>query len=225
MALTTRTIVKGFLNISASDTTLDAWIDAILPAAEAVIKTYLGRELESTTYTEFYTGDNKNFFVLRQTPVTTLTSLYFDQEGFFGTNPAGAFDSTKLLTEGVDFALDWKNSGLSKVSDTGIVWRINDVWPHWKRDIRPGTMSWVYQESRGNLKVTYVAGYSTIPSDLQMAVALLISEEMRNLPKGAPLLSERIGDYSYEIAGERMMGKLPQLGSLRQILSRYRDPF
>lgn len=225
MALTNLTTIKAFLNIPVSDTSLDAWINAIYPAAEQVIKRYLDRDLESTAYEEFYTGQNRNYIVLRQTPVTALTSLYFDKNGYFGTNPNGSFATATQLTEGVDFVVDWKNSGVSKQSDTGVIWRINDVWPHWYRDVRPGSLSWVYQESRGNIKVAYTAGYTSIPQDIQLAVALLVSEEMRNLPKGAPLVSERIGDYSYEVGGERMMGKLQSIGSLRQLLSKYKDVF
>ncbi len=224
MALTSRTAVKALLNIAAADTTLDAWIDALLPAADVIIKSYLGRDLESQSYTEFYTGDNKNYFVLHQFPVTALTTLHFDPDGLFGKNPVSSFPTETLLTEGTDYVLDWKNSGTGQVSNTGIVWRVNDVWPHWKRDIRPGTLAWVYQEARGNIKVTYTAGYTTIPADIQLVVAMLVSEEMKNLPKGGPLLKEEIGDYSYEMAGERMMGKLQSIGSTRQILSRYRDP-
>lgn len=221
MALTTRAAVKAYLNIPTADTTLDAWLDAVRPGAEATIKRYLGRDLEQASYTEYYAGANKNWFTLRQFPVASITSLYYDPDGWFGTNPSSPFDATKLLTEGVDYALDLTAAGRS---DTGVVWRINDVWPHWRRDVRPGTLSWVYHPSRGNIKVTYVAGYATIPDDLQMAVALLVGAEMKSLPNGGPLVSERIGDYSYEMAGERMMGKLQVLGSLRQLLSRYRDP-
>jgi len=224
MALTTRSTIKGFLNIASGDTTFDSWIDAIQPAAEAVIKKYCDRDFESATYTEFYRGENKNWFCLKQTPVTSITSIHLDRTGYYGKNPDGSFQTADLLVEGVDYVLDWKNASLS---ETGIVYRINEVWPYFNRETRSGsgTLSWIFTPSPGNIKVVYVAGYATIPQDIQMAVAMLVAEEQKSLPRGGTVFSERIGDYSYEMAGERMMGKLQAIGSLRQILSRYREVF
>jgi len=220
MALTTLAQIKGFLNIPSSNTSQDEWLEILRASAEASIKNYCNRDFEVATYTEYYTGQGKNYLVLRQTPVNSITSLHLDHDAHFGTGN-DPFSSADLLVEGTDFVLDREKAGRSL---TGIVWRINDVWPTWARTVRPGTVGINWDPSQGNIKVVYSAGYSSIPEDIKLAVSLLVASTRRSAPQGAELFSERIGDYSYEMAGERMMGTLPGIGSIRQLLSKYKDP-
>lgn len=218
MALTTLAAIKAFLNIPASNTTQDDWLTALQEAAEQTIKSYCNRDFESATYTEYYTGTGLRTFTLRQTPVSSITSLYLDQSGNFGLNPDGSFAATSLLVQGTDYVLDLNPS--SGRSDTGIVFRINTVWPRFYREYYIGRMAGRLYSSEGNIKVTYQAGYTSIPADIQYAVAYLTSYMRRNIGSGAPLAKEKIGDYSYELAQPRW---LEQIGELKQILGKYKD--
>lgn len=221
MALTTLSAIKALLNIPAANTDQDDWLTALQGAAEQTIKSYCGRDFEQASYTEYYTGTGLRTFVLRQTPVSTISSLYLDQSGNFGQNPDGAFDSTTQLTYGEDYVLDLNPS--TGKSDTGIVFRINTIWPRFYREYYIGRMAGRLFSSEGNIKVTYTAGYSTIPADLQYAVAYLTAYMKRNIGTGAAINAERIGDYSYELIPPRWLTDIPMLGEVRQILSRYRD--
>ncbi len=68
----------------------------------------------------------------------------------------------------------------------------------------------------------YVAGYATIPPDLINAMGTLIAWFIRNQPNGSALSSESLGGYSYSVLSAGM-GQAPELGTLRQILTTYRE--
>lgn len=221
MALTDLATLKSFLNIPNSNTSSDIWLDSLREAAEASVKAYCKRDFESQSYTEYHNGNNTRHIVLRQRPVTEISSIYLDTSAYYGTNPDGAFGSDTLLTSGIDYALKFDQS---TTSSCGVVIRINGVWPsnqreHWLHKISPQV-----GPAYGNIKVTYTAGYSTIPMDLQYAVCYLVSFMKRNINIGGQLGSERIGDYSYELLSPRFIGNAPpELTTSRQILARYRE--
>ena len=221
MALTTLSTIKSILNVTT--TAQDAWLSALRTAAEAVIARRCNRVFESATYTEYYTGNSTKYLVLRQKPVTSITSVYMDNDGNYGFT-SGSFDSTTLLTSGVDYSLDLDTNGTT--SSSGILVRMKTVWPMLDRSYTPRQLVLNIGPSMGNIKVTYVAGYTTIPDDLQYAVALIVSIMRRTTPYGVPVTAERIGAYSYELANpylSRHTPIQPEIASIEQILSKYRD--
>lgn len=222
MALTTLPLIKQTLNIPSTNTSKDSWLEALRVSAETVVKNYCGRDFESATYTEFHSGDGRRVFALRQRPVSSITSLYLDHDGNFGYTD-DSFDSTHLMEEGVDYALvlDGTLSG-SAVSFSGLVQRIKTVWPELTRTYVPGRLTNENIPSPGNIKVTYVAGYSAVPLDIQYAVAFIVSSMQRNVPLGGNVGSERIGDYSYALFNPRHES-FPEIATARQLLSRYRE--
>lgn len=75
-ALTTVSDVKESLGIASSVTTYDNLIIRKINQATIAIERYCGRRFLSTTYTdEEYDSTNTNQLILRQRPVTLLTSL------------------------------------------------------------------------------------------------------------------------------------------------------
>ncbi len=227
MALTSLATIKAFLNIPTTDTSKDAQLDALRAASEQAIKSYCGRDFEPTTYTQFYSGTGRRQIILRQIPVTSITSVFLDHNGNFGTT-SGSFDSsTTLLTSGVDYALDLDGSWNSlPVSFSGLLYRIGTTWPETYRGYAPGKIAFEVGPAYGNIKVVFSAGYNPIPQDLQYAVCTLTSYmRLTGALGGFPLESEKIGDYAYRLhfPVRMTLETYPELGSTRQLLSRYRE--
>lgn len=195
---------------------------AILPATPALrprdqfldpIETVNGRAVVS--YGHFTTG---NILKLPETPVRSITAVYEDRLAFGGQFP-GAFASGTLLTQGIDYWLDYEYVGFSQ---TGHLKRIVGAWPGIERTV----------------KVIYVAGYS--PAELNgdpaalPVTALPIKEAVLssvvlsynaslNLQEGEPgtITRKRLGDKneSYNVSESGLRIIIPK--SARQRLRRY----
>ncbi len=223
MALTTLAAVKAFLNYTT--TANDNWLTALMEAADAEIKLYCQQNFEEQEWTQYLSGNSTRVLVLKERPVTAVSHAYIDFDGFYGQNP-GSF-ATELVV-GTDFAIRFDGTmpdGTTPCSYVGVLDRIKTVWPAVDRQYIPMKLAPELNVAQGNVKVVYTAGFPVIPSDLQYAVAILCRYMMMTGKLGGmPLLKERIGDYSYEIGSLYRYLNLPELGSLRAILSRYRDP-
>jgi hypothetical protein len=216
MAIIDTTAYKNYAGISA--TTWDTQIALMATAADRRIKAYLGYDIESGTYpgtvtggkgdSGYYSGNGTPYLLLRNLPVLTITSVYQDATGRFGENPDGAFASATLLVEGTDYVLRTDGYiGSAAVSFGGILERIGSVWPELYRHTY-GQITGHPGKHRGNIKVAYTAGYATVPGDIALAAAMLISHWRRNIKKGGPVVSENLGSYSYSL-GEVQFGSMP----------------
>lgn len=242
MALTSLASVKLLLSIT--DASQDALVTACVDAAQAAVKNYIRRGKatqafsswpESGTDTEYYSGQDNAALVLRYYPVTSLASIYLDDDGYFGqgTDP---FPSSTLLTAGSDYAIVL-DDGAGSVS--GRVLRLGGIgsggtggeygwWPPgWGFTTPMGSLAMsgrrpaVWPAGKGNLKVTYTAGFTTIPSDLSYATAQLAVWLWRAAPHGGQTAtSESFLDANYSLAA---IQSVPDLGTIRQLLSKYRD--
>lgn len=239
MALTSVSTVKTYLGITGSSE--DTRLDALRGVAERLIKIECQRDFEVGTYgagasavaagvgdSGYYNGDNSKYIVLRQRPVTTLTSVYLDPTGRFGDNPDGAFASSTLEVAGTDYVLKWDGTlpgSTTRCSYSGIIEKVSGVWPGlWKYS--HGSINPHLQDQQGNIKVTYTAGFSTIPDDIQYAVALVVAQLRRTaIFGGLTLNSEHFEDYSYSLSpGMRSAASSAmQLGEVKAIMSRYRE--
>ena len=218
--LTSLAQIKSFLNIPGSDTSQDRQLSSLQYAAESVIKSRLKRNLELSTYTEFYAGNSQRALTLRQRPVLSIASIYEDFNAFFGQKP-DSFGPATLLQPGHHYALDLDTT--SNLSHSGIIFRIGGVWQEIGRVYFPGKLAAEIGPTFGNLKITYTAGYSEIPQDLQYAVCYLISFMRRNVEAGGSIESETIGDYEYKLFDPSASRNNPLLSSVDQILTRYRE--
>lgn len=70
----------------------------------------------------------------------------------------------------------------------------------------------------GCIKVAYTAGFVQPPPDLNYVTCQLVAQMVRIQPNGADMASENLGQYSYNV----LQGD-PEMGSMRQILSRWRE--
>lgn len=239
MALETLANVKTVLGISG--TAEDSKLTLMLAAADAALKAYVGFDIESRTYgagatatdagfgdSGYYSGDNTINLVLRHRPVTSITSIYQDHTGRFGENPDGAFASATLLVEGTDYVPVWDGTlpgATTQCSHCGIVKKLSGVWPGaWRYSA--GAITPQEVNHLGNIKVTYVAGYTTIPADIRYALTLVVAYMRRSAVfAGMNINSERYEDYSYSLnkGTGAASGAIHQIGEVHSILARYKD--
>lgn len=218
MPLCTLSYLKSVLNISHSSE--DTRLQLFLNAAEQAVKQYCQLNFEHGTYVDYHTGSDTQQITLREIPVTSIISVHLNHTGFFGVLGTESFPDSTQLTEGVDFVLDRAPGG--NISKSGIVYRLFTVWPRLSRTRSFGKLSVSPGPSWGNIRVEYTAGYSPIPADLQMAVAMIAQQMRRLSPFGSqPLQSETIGDYSYRLASSVLHSI--ELGSVRTTLAAYKQ--
>jgi hypothetical protein len=187
------------------------------------VKSYCKRDFEPATYTEYLQGNGRKELVLRHRPVTAVTSVHLDWDGNADQNPEGSFEAASLLTAGKDYFLNLDGSwGGDPVSFSGLLVRVRNVWPEVQRQWYWTKLSPETGPAPGSIRVIYTAGYDPAPEDLQYAVVFLVQAMRKDLPVGGNLESEKIGDYSYKLRFP-FPGELPELGTVRQILSTYRE--
>lgn len=191
MALITLAEFKATMGIS--DSTNDSLYTALIAHADALIKKRTRRNLESATFTQIYSGNGSIHLFLKETPVTGVSSIYLNNSAYWDLS---AFTSSHLLVAGTDYAVQWNESGLCV---SGIVRRLNGVWPGAVLD-SPQRLVHGPEIQQGNIKVTYTAGYATIPSDLKWAASLIVKQAVNSLSGGGPMQSESHEYYSYSLA-------------------------
>lgn len=147
--ITTLELVKEFLGIT--DTSKDTFLRHLITRASRFIKTYTGREYASTTYTEeVHSGNGYQKLYLDHYPIISVTEVKEDDV---------ALDSDEyeiLSEEGAIFREAGWTGGSLAMADT------------------LSTEPDPYAETR-NLKVTYTAGWASIPDDIVQACLQLVA--------------------------------------------------
>lgn len=215
MALATLAKVKALLGVTSSSQ--DVQLDALRLAADQAIKTDCDRAFESATYTEYYSGTGTRYLCLRETPVASITTIHLDYSGYYNQNPEPVFGSDKLLTAGKDYALKIDRDGMSF---SGIVERINTVWAELNRAYVTGHVTTEVSPALGNIKVVYTAGYTTIPEDLQWALALIVRRMQQYAKIGWQLGMEKLRDYTYQLTAAKHA--ISELGDVQRTLRMYK---
>lgn len=206
-----------------------------------------------TTWTTVtYTGKTATTFTGCSGGTGTLSStpsingvgqpvVFLDQQAYGGQAPpsvtpyavgSGPFASGTIQVQGVNWYLD-ADSDDARTSARGILMRVGGASAAGFIGSYPnsgfgaiGKLSSrrlpCWPRGYSNVKVIYTAGYETIPSDLRMAATTLVAYMARSQPYGGFIpSSESLGAYSYSL----MQGNadIPELGAVKQILSRYRE--
>ena len=170
------------------------------------------------TYTEYYDGTGKRDFQLRQRPVQSIASLYLDPSAAYG-EATDAFAAATLLTAGTDYNLARDANPYPEKSRSGWVVKIGGVWPRPGEGVS-GLLGSYPGSSNGSIKVTYTAGFVTIPADLVLAVCQLVAEMRRTSSSGGVMQSESFYGYSYSLADAST--QVESLSSVKSILNRYK---
>lgn len=200
MAIVTVAEYKAMLQISG--TAEDAVIESAIEKAEAIISNASRFLYSSQPKTEYYSGSGLTTLVLRYRPVTAIASIHVDDGGYYGS-ASGAFASSTLLTDGVDYALDIESASLS---NTGIVHRIGGVWPSLQKKYGSDLVG-ANLAGRGNIKVTYTAGFdgstNAVPADHKLLAILLSRQIVKTVANaGMDFSSESFEYYSYSLKNE-----------------------
>ena len=212
MALTTLADLKTYLGIS--DSSEDALLNLLIADADAAILGYIGRTIEQATLTEYYSGDGTQMLLLKQRPVTAVTSVHVYQSGYSGQG-SGAFASSTEWTAGEDFYI---RTVVENESNTGELVAIKGPGT-FTADHQPKTWG-EWPRGTGNIKVVYTAGYSTVPSDLAGACRILVAWMRASRDNGMPVKSEKLGAYSYTLMDDTGG---PELATVRGACNRYRN--
>lgn len=201
MSLTSLTKVKLHLGISGSGE--DDLLNQLIAEVDTVIQNYTGRKsFESGVRTEYLDGNGKDELFLGHCPLTDVTGVWVDSDGYYGKG-TDAFPDESEWEEGSYFV---PYSEEADEDNASMLVALNRVWT----------------EGRGNIKVTYTAGYETIPTDLELAANMLVALMRKGAEAGGPLESESLDRYSYKLLTNTNSQMYPEAGTIRSILARYR---
>lgn len=226
MALTTLAAYKAFAGLTSTDATRDASLAQMLVQIEAGIKRLCRPyQFESTTQTDIILPApwTSPWLLLPLVPVRSITSIYYTPSGY---GVVANFTSDTLLVSpaanptGPDYELEidmypegWSRSG--RVRRLGrSIWGYTTVRPFGELATRPEVES-------GSVKVTYVAGHTTVPADVVEAVHLATSLTYQRRKGGAPVTSSSWNGYSESLAGPFVSTSVLGSPDIQQLLAPY----
>jgi hypothetical protein len=198
------------LRLGTLDEADEDYYQFLLNSAVAAIQRLTGRRFARATYTDYLDSRDFDEITLRETPVISITGIYEDRDALFGGDTL--IDSTKYRL---------KLDGYSGDSESGIVRRINSYWNlsgDWSRI--PGAIAYRAQRIPGCIKVVYVGGFASTPSDLKKAICDTVAFMRSTTANGAGFRGESDEGYSYTLntADEDLL----KIGSVRNIVANYR---
>lgn len=131
------------------------------------------RILTSADYTEYYSGDGSDTLMLDQFPINSITSIYDDTDRSFGA-------STEISSDDIIFTANTNNakSGIVKLDGTS------------------------FSKGVENIKITYNAGFTSVPNEIEQAVLQECSLEYR-ISQGAISAVEGQAEDPYVISIRR----------------------
>ena len=190
MALTTVANVKEHCGIPAADTTEDNFLTPLVDQVLDALATRFNRAIESATFTEYYDGDGDEvdrILQLDNRPVTAVTSVHIDSKAYYGqgTDP---YPAASLITEGVDFAVPRKDES---EKNAGQLVKIRGIW----------------KAGLGNIKVVYVAGYTTVPPQLELVANQLCALVRNSAEYGGLVEAGTVGKEAFKLLGKAAEGQ------------------
>lgn len=151
--------VKNYLEINSN--TSDARLSNIINFVSAGIRNYCGQEITSNTYTEFYDGGVISVF-LNNLPINNVTVVAeYDGTSYANLNGPNSDGSLPANVGNSSNALQYMF-----YAETGEVRKIGEGKAI--RDLDLGNYPFFNNYPNG-IKITYGAGYTTVPGDLKMA--------------------------------------------------------
>ena len=169
MAYASLTDIKTQLGITGSGE--DTFLGNLRTQCGKAIDNYCDRPdgFASGTWTHYLDGGGVSTLLLRNTTITSITSVHDDINRAFGSDSLIASTSYNFIADTGELNLETSNI-ISQ--PTGI-----------------------FQNGTGNVKVIYVGGYSSIPDDIQLAEIILVSKYF-NLRRSAGITNMTAGGLS-----------------------------
>lgn len=182
--LTTLSAVKAYLGIEIGETEGDKLLNSLISSESARFVGLVGRDIAQKTYTETFDGNDPR---IRARPVLTP----------FPTSTMGA--SPMIGTVGWAFnPLQFPIISITSLTINGTA---VPVRPSLDGDgyviienRRIELVGYSFTTGVGNATLVYVAGYATIPADVDRAVAQMVAFEFRK--------RDRLGQRSKSVGGE-----------------------
>lgn len=179
MAIITRENLKTYLGISG--TSEDDFLDLVVAGVDTLIESLSGRRFESETYTEqVVDGTGRQRLYLPNRPLTAVSEVRVSGEGVAGVNNSSDFDSSTIWNVNDDYVID---SLTQDERNQSLLVAVYGVWPLGIKNVR----------------VTYTAGYTTVPADIKLAAYQIAARVRNGRTRGGMIKSERMGDESYEL--------------------------
>lgn len=194
MAIITTAQFKTYRSISAS--TWDTLLGVLITAAQAKIERYCDRIFDPGNQTETFDGNDSDTLLLKAIPVTSITSVTITGDSGTTSTLASTAYRVNALT-GELFRLG-ATSGRFPTDAYGATYSTAEfgIAPCWPIGFQ-------------NVTVVYVGGYSTMPTDLQLAMYQYVDAIFSPIENGAgvdPTMSgETLGAYSYQRGGMQVM--------------------
>lgn len=221
---------KTFCQVTG--TAEDDWFAAIVDEASDAFDVWAGRTFRSATRTEYYSGTGRPELLLRQRPVSTSgLDVRLDNNGYFG-QAAGTFGTDSALVAGVHYALKLDDPDDPTMSQSGILIWLNypanfataPNWPVWVTPgvLTPGVVRAGWPASDGNIRVSYTAGYTTIPPAIRLAIKGLI-QDIRNDVKAGDFVPDSTALGPLRIGKAQLQRKADAFFSAQRALSRFRE--
>lgn len=187
--------VKTALNVTSSDK--DTLISALIVAASRWIEGHCQRTFASTSYTEVFSPGRDGRILRsgtvvrpRQYPIISVTSLH--------ESSVRTFDATSLLPA-TDYAIGQGSLTVELLDDGTTI---------------------ALQGGQRTVQLIYVAGYATIPGDLQRAAVMLAVHLYHKADRQKQnVASESLGGVTVSYLNETMPKEA------QAIVDRYRRPF
>lgn len=191
-ALITTAGYKTYAGITG--TTFDSALDLLVVSAGETFRELAGRDQATgfltATRTEYYDGTGTDVLILKEAPVTAITSVslmsddgqtasaYASTEYRFDTDLSG-----RLFRGGATrgrFAGPSEFVSATRIEHQTASWGTSPCWP----------------EGINNIKVVYTGGYATIPTAMAMGLYRMVDHLISNRGPGSNLVSRSLGEYS-----------------------------
>lgn len=186
-------LLKAYVGYSATDR--DVVYGQLITEVSQAIRTRLNQTITAATYTVVLDAPCTPVIVLGEGPVKLAgLTVYYNYQAY--GNPA-AFTSTNLLTLYQDYYLDVSERD-NTVSKSRRLIYLQGAWgANYYR--APSQLSQSLIPTPGAVKVTYSAGFDTVPTDVTMATNLACQKLFMARDRGAMPTSESLTGYSYSL--------------------------
>ncbi len=193
-ALLTLDEAKEFLEVEGNDE--DAEIESLVDAVTFTVEDYTGRKLKSRDYTsELFSGTGTQWLRLREYPVTAVASV----------------------------------DTLSGVGSSGVTWQSESIknlviLDTVEADRSRGKLFWrdsAFPLGTVNVRITYTAGFTTLPEQLKRGVRSLLGWYRRQQDRHAVGIGSRSFSGQSEVIGVLAIMNMRMPADIRLML----DPF
>ena len=191
-----------------------------LAVAEKAMSRACERSFTYASRVEYLTANWQKAIAARETPVESITSIYYDL-GSRGGQHADDFAAGTLQTVADDYYLYRDRSG-DHYSDSGLIYRSRGVWQGWSE--RPVGAIGIRRIPAVNVvKLTYTGGYGNAirpPEDLLEGIHLAATLVRKAAPEGGRLWQSQSGE-GHSVSVGRLEDEIQRLASTQWVIGNY----